>query len=112
MVCGGAPSSQRKRFGAANQTWPVAVSGCVNDFSVRVWMTSADQVWMLVCELSHAVRIGQVPEAQLDSGAVASRNRAATKTGKVKRMNRPPARSERSGTIGRDVGGWRVRKHA
>src|SRR6266550_1417402 len=56
MVFGGWPSSQRKRLGSANQTWPVAVSGCVKDFKARVWMKSADQVWMLVCEPSQEAR--------------------------------------------------------
>src|SRR6266536_6549245 len=63
MVWGGLPSSQRKRFGAANQTRPVAVSGCAKDFKARVWMTSADQVWMLVCELSQAPRSEGAPQA-------------------------------------------------
>src|SRR5581483_5364953 len=54
MVCGGLPSSQRNRFGAANHTWPVTVKGCVSDFNVRVCTKSADHVWMLVCALSHA----------------------------------------------------------
>src|SRR6185312_11878333 len=49
MVCGGLPSSQRNRFGAANQTCPCAVSGFASDFNVRVCTTSADQVWMLAC---------------------------------------------------------------
>src|SRR5438445_13301156 len=63
MVCGGLANSQRKRLGAANQTRPVAVSGCANDFKVRVWMTSADQVWILVCELSQAPRTELAPQA-------------------------------------------------
>src|SRR6266568_2029687 len=63
MVCGGSPSSQRKRFGAANQTRPVAVSGCARDFKARVWMTSADQVWIWVCELSQAPRTELAPQA-------------------------------------------------
>jgi len=36
MVFGGWPSSQRKRLGSANQTWPVAVSGWAKDLNARV----------------------------------------------------------------------------
>src|SRR6266542_3988803 len=67
MVLGGSPSSQRKRFGAENQTRPVAVSGSLNAFNVRVWMTVADQVWIFVCALSQAAIGGWLSEAS--SGA-------------------------------------------
>src|SRR5262245_53992381 len=63
MVCAGLPSSQRNRFGAANQTRPVAVRGCASDFKARVWITSADQVWRLVWELSQAPRSELAPRA-------------------------------------------------
>src|SRR5687768_16885745 len=53
MVCAGLPSSQRKRFGAANQTCPVETSGCVNDFNERVCVKSADHVWMFVWFSNH-----------------------------------------------------------
>src|ERR1043165_3916389 len=48
MVWAGEPSSQRKRLGVANQTWPVAVNGCVSVRKVRVWTKSADHVCRLV----------------------------------------------------------------
>src|SRR6266568_4254007 len=55
MVFGGVPISQRKRFGAANQTRPRATSGWVSVLRLRVWVTSADQDWTFVCALNQAV---------------------------------------------------------
>src|SRR6266571_3932976 len=55
MVFGGVPISQRKRFGAANQTRPRAMSGWVSVLRLRVWVTSADQDWTFVCALNQAL---------------------------------------------------------
>ena len=45
MLSAGRPSSQRKQFGAENDTCPVDVSGAVSDCNVRVSVRSADHVW-------------------------------------------------------------------
>src|SRR5262245_9536202 len=65
MVCAGEPSSQRKRFGMANQTRPVATSGCVSVLSVRVCVKSADQVCRFVCAASQPLRTVLVSAALL-----------------------------------------------
>src|ERR1051325_972743 len=83
MVCGGWPSSQWKRLGSANQTWPVALNGWVSDLSVRVWMKSADQVRMFACAANQAA------SGDLVSAAGATGLTPPTTSGSRRRSHRP-----------------------
>src|SRR3954447_11150600 len=75
MVWAGLPSSQRNRVGAANQTCPVAVNGWASDFSARVCVKSADQVWILVWASSQRVKSGPISTATAESFAPRTNNR-------------------------------------
>src|SRR5205807_2115647 len=82
MVCAGRPNSQRKRLGSANQTWPVEVRGWASDLKARVWMQSADQVWMLVWALSQEATSEFVPAAGAGVSGQRNTSRAKPKSNK------------------------------
>src|SRR6266487_3238788 len=90
MVRAGEPSSQRKRLGAANQTWPVATNGCVSVRKVRVWTKSAVQVCRFVWEESQPLRTALVSAAKLvpqcARASVSENPRACLKTPALRRV--------------------------
>src|ERR1035437_1081688 len=75
MVCGGWPSSQRKRL-VATQTLPVEINGWARTLSERVCVKSADQLWRLVCTANHW------PKSPSSLGASAAWERGAARENK------------------------------
>src|SRR5688572_33073176 len=74
IVSAGAPISQRKRFGAANQTRPSFESGRARLLRLRVCITSAVHVWILVWALSQESTSRVLSAAQIGT-ALANHSR-------------------------------------